>query len=325
MLMGLSEPNRRTTDRISKRKLASEEVKSADSKTSSKRSPSTQPLPKEPSALTPSKKISVTAPKTEKTAAGTSGQNATRKPSEKLPVSTISKRQPVIPAAEVKKVSDKSAIPEPKKTSSKIPIAPLTPTAATTSSRRASSMETTIAKAAIITPSSRRATPMAGGAVEPVKTSTKRSKAGGSSQKSGRTSGKSSPRKGPSQNNLNVIYYVLGAILVILLILIGSSLANKGGDPKTRVVLNQLDKGLAICSQSAKTYGKDSEKAPEALRLLEEGIALVESELNKKRDANSNLPTNLRGYDVRLSEYYGFRKTLREGTLIINARKERNK
>lgn len=323
--MSLSGSNRRQTDRISKRKPDSEEPEVANSSSPSRRSPTTQPSQK--IATNPTSK-SASLPKKD-----ISFEVAESKKSEKLPVSTISKRQPIVPATESKRASAKLPIAEPKKSSGKIPIAkpaivPPTPSATSASTRRSSSMETTISKPQIGSVSSRKvATPAevkkTEEPVEPVKSSTKRARASGSSQKSGRSSAKGAPRKGGYSNkSVNSIYAVLGGILLILIVLIAISLSSKP-KPKTIITLNQLDAGKELCNQAQRTYTSNNENVGEALRMLEDGIGKMETELNKLRNANGDLPSNYAGYDSQLATWLGYRKMLREQNLINSARKER--
>ena len=309
--MSLPGPNRRPTDRISKRKPASEEAEPVVAVSPSKRSP-VAPSQKLPSSSAPLKKADPT-PSTKPVGSNASGRTAEKKTSEKLPVSSISKRQPVIPATEVKK------------TSSKLPVAaPSTPSAPTkaTSTRRSSSMETTIVKPNIVSSSSRKAAPVAEQPIEPVKSSTKRARAGDSSQKSSRTSGRGPQRKKLTQKDFNIIYYVLGAIFVGLLLLILSSKMSSG--PANVIKKdNVLYQGIDKITQAKKVYRDTPEKSAEGVLIAEEGMRLMQNYLDPLREANGDLPVNLRGYEQQLIEGNNTLKMLRNQKLLNEAQKER--
>jgi hypothetical protein len=70
-------------------------------------------------------------------------------------------------------------------------------------------------------------------------------------------------------------------------------------------------------------YQADNDKAREALELLETGIAQIEKELNKFRDADGNLPAMYEGYETRVTIKRAFRKTLKDKAFMLNAAEER--
>ncbi len=127
--------------------------------------------------------------------------------------------------------------------------------------------------------------------------------------------------KKTSNKSLYTIYAILGAILLGLLVMIALSLLKKTGKPV--VILNQLDEGIAQCNKAASLFQQDSEKAGEALKILEEGIGKMETELNKYRDAESNLPAKYSGHDSKLAEMLSLRKGFREQCFIEKEKKER--
>jgi hypothetical protein len=305
--MSLPGPNRRPTDRISKRKPASEEAEPVVAVSPSKRSP-VAPSQKLPSSSAPLKKADPT-PSAKTVTSKTSDKTAEKKTSEKLPVSSISKRQPVVPATEVKK------------TSAKIPVAESTPAKAA-STRRSSTMETTIVKPNIVSTSSRKTAPTAELPIEPLKSSTKRARSGDSSQKSGRTSSRAPQRKKLTQKDFNIIYYVLGAIFVALLLLILSSKMS-GGPGKVIKVENVLYQGIDKITQAKKIYRDTPEKSAEGILIAEEGMTLMQNYLDPLRDANRDLPVNLRGYEQQLIDGNNLLKMLRNQKLLNEAQKER--
>lgn len=347
--MSFSGSNRRPTERISKRKEATEESDQAKSSTnSSRRSPTTQPSQRKPVAPEAESKTSSSrrSPAPQPSQKLPSSQSSKQKPaivnkppeegitfkvnetkkSEKLPVSTISKRQTIVPATEAKRASSKLPVAEPTKPSSKIPATKPEPAPTGSSTKRSASMETTIAKPQIGSVSSRKLAPNSTpeeAPIEPVKSSTKRARAGGagSSQRGGRASAKGAPRKGgASQNSLNIVYIVMGVIILVFVGLIAKSLlsSNKG---RTITQSNQVDVGLDLCNQAQKLYGANEDNAPEALRILLDGINKMNTELDKLRDSSGNLPAKYRGYEQKLADWNGFLKMMREKAYIVTQRK----
>lgn len=347
--MSFSGSNRRPTERISRRKEVTEDSEQTKSSTnSSRRSPTTQPSQKKPVAPEAETKTNSSrrSPAPQPSQKLPSSQSSKQKPSivnkpsdegvtfkvnetkksEKLPVSTISKRQTIVPATEAKKSSAKLPVAEPTKPSARIPAAKPEPTPNTNSSKRSPSMETTIAKPQIGSVSSRKLaqnTEKEEAPIEPVKSSTKRSRAGstGSSQRGGRASAKGASRKGgASQNSLNIVYIVMGLIILVFVGLIGNSLlSDKKG--KTITQSNQVDVGLDLCNQAQKLYGADEDNAPEALKILQDGISKMNTELDKLRDSSGNLPAKYRGYEQKLADWNGFLKMMREKAYIVTQRK----
>jgi hypothetical protein len=293
-----------------------EEISKPNISSSSKRSPAPQLPPKAEPVSSVVKKTSASLP-------SKSSTSATSTKSEKeLPVSSISKRQPVIPATEVKKASARIPISDPNKGSTKIPIKPVA-SSASASARRSSSMETTITKAPNSL-SSRKIVPGANEQPdEPVKNPSKRSRTSVSGQKSGR-SGKSAPKRASMAGNNNIIYGALGAILLILIILIITKASGGNQPQKTIIKNNNLDNGIALCQKARDTVRSDESKAAEALEYLEQGLALMNSALDPMRDAQNNLPVNMRGHDETLTKWTSYRKDLKNQAFIESAKKERN-
>jgi len=292
----------------SQRKPVDANTNSNPTASSSKRSPA--PTPSKTGALDTSaaKKTSASLPA--KPATNNIAQKAVEQKAEKeLPPSSISKRQPIIPASEGKKTSGRLPAAD-SKSSSKVPIKP----------NILSSSETTIAKSPNSLSSRKIVTNTNAEPEEAVKNPSKRSRAG-TSQKSGR-SGKVAPKKSSSANN-NIIYGILGAILLVLIILIISKAT--GGNDKQKIIVkaNNLDSGIEVCRKASEMYNSDREKSPEALEILEQGISMINSSLDPMRDSQNNLPANMRGYDTKLAEWYGFRKTLKEEAFQVKARRER--
>lgn len=292
----------------SQRKPVDANTNSNPTASSSKRSPA--PTPAKTGALDTSTAKKTSASMPAKPATNNVAPKAVEQKAEReLPPSSISKRQPIIPASEGKKTSGRLPAAE-SKSSSKVPIKP----------NIVSSSETTIAKSPNSLSSRKIVTNTNAEPEEAVKNPSKRSRAG-ASQKSGR-SGKVAPKKSSSANN-NIIYGILGAILLVLIILIVSKAT--GGNDKQKIIVkaNNLDSGVEICRKARDMYNSDREKSPEALELLEQGISMINSALDPMRDSQNNLPANMRGYDSKLADWNGFRKTLKEEAFQVKARKER--
>lgn len=307
-----SEEKAKASGSISKRApAASSQRRPNEGSTASKRSPA----PLSTSKVSPKdaeKKASAAIP-TKSSVSSASPKASERKSEKELPASSISKRQPIIPATEVKKASTRVPITEQTKGSTKIPIKP--------SAHSPSSMETTITKAPGSLSSRKILSNSNAQPEEVVKNPSKRSRAG-ASQKSGR-SGKVSPKKGSLANNNNIIYGVLGAILLVLIILIITKVSGGNQPQKVIVKSNNLDNGIALCQKARDLYRSDRERSPEALEYLKQGIAMMNSALDPMRDTSNNLPANMRGHEGTLAEWNAFKKTLSEEAFQANARKER--
>lgn len=315
-----SEEKAKANGSISKRApAASSQRKPAESSTTSKPAVSgstkRSPAPLSTSKVSPidaEKKASAAIP-TKSSVSSAAPKTSERKSEKELPASSISKRQPIIPATEGKKTSTRIPITESTKGSTKIPIKPSTPAP--------SSMETTITKAPGSLSSRKILSNTNAQPEEAVKNPSKRSRAS-ASQKSGR-SGKVSPKKGSLASNNNVIYGVLGAILLVLIILIITKVSGGNQPQKVIVKSNNLDNGIALCQKARDLYRSDRERSPEALEYLKQGIAMMNSALDPMRDASNNLPANMRGHEGTLAEWNAFKKTLSEEAFQANARKER--
>lgn len=129
--------------------------------------------------------------------------------------------------------------------------------------------------------------------------------------------------KNQSNKSLYFVYAVLGSILLTLLVLIGISLFKGSGHIPPKVIPNQLEKGNELCNEASSIFLKDREKACEALALLEEGIVKIETELNKYRDKEGNLPSKYTKHDTTLTEWLSLRKGFREQCFIEKEKKER--
>lgn len=128
----------------------------------------------------------------------------------------------------------------------------------------------------------------------------------------------------PSNKTLYIIYGVMSAILLVLVVLIIQSLIKKNQDqPDTIVKPNQLEEGIDLCNKAAYIFQNNNENSCEALKHMENGVDKMQTELNKYRDKNNNLPAKYKGYENKLAECLSLRKGLREQCFIAKERIEK--
>ena len=86
---------------------------------------------------------------------------------------------------------------------------------------------------------------------------------------------------------------------------------------------NVLYQGIDKITQAKKVYRDTPEKSAEGVLIAEEGMRLMQNYLDPLREANGDLPVNLRGYEQQLIEGNNTLKMLRNQKLLNEAQKER--